>query len=327
MANFQKVPGDNTTRFEPAQHKLILMLNETVRIDLLGVGPHGESLVVDAVDNNVATVSSEPVARKGNLFTYTVTGLKTGNTSVEARLMNQSAADYQSQRGIWKNRPTSASLQVSILGAEYRQAESTWGNLKYGSTNARWKNVKWTTMAEAGCGPTSLAIVLDYLDRLNSPDRDVPACFPGVDPSNTMKYTSTYGRAADKNDKPAGTAGSVMMANLSKQYPDYEAEDVYDLKHAANFLKAGTPLVFLCQNCTSYKYVSGQKKTTTFPGHFMVLVGVENDEKTFWISDPSLAKTTHISSTELQGSSIWRVYRKTPVPPKNPLLQSQSRGM
>lgn len=32
------------------------------------------------------------------------------------------------------------------MGAEYRQADQPWGNVKYGSTNPKWKNVKWTTM-------------------------------------------------------------------------------------------------------------------------------------------------------------------------------------
>lgn len=327
MAKFQKAPGDKTTRFDAAQGKLVLMLEQTVKIDLSGGGPNREDLVVDAVDNTVASVSPAPIARKGNLLTYKVMGMKTGSTTLEARLLNQSPRDAQAQRMLWKQAPTMASIQLAVLGAEYRQGESSWGQLQYGSTNPRWKNVKWTNMAQAGCGPTSLAIVLDYLDRLNAPDREIQACFPGVDPSETMKYTSQYGRAADDKGQPQGTSGSVMMDNLSKNWPDYDAEKVYDLKHAASYLKTNSPLVFLCRNCTTYKYVGGLKQNTTFPGHFMVLVGVENDEKTFWISDPSLAKTTHVSREQLQGSDIWRVYRKTPLPPPNPLLQGASRSL
>lgn len=310
MANFQKSPRDANARLDSVGRKLVVMLEETVKIDLFGGGPRGEDLVVDTNDTSIASVSQKPVARTGNLTTYAVTGLKSGVTKLEARLYNQSPRDYQTQRMLWDSMPVWASLQLSVMGAEYRQAAEPWGNLIYGSTNPRWKHVNWTSMAYAGCGPTSLAIVLDYLDRLNSPDKDLPVCLPGVSPLDTMKYTSQYGRAADDKGNPSGTSGKIMMDNISTYWPDYEAEQVSDLNHAATLLRGNTPLVFLCKNCTTYKLVKGQKKPTTFPGHFMVLVGVENDGKTFWISDPSLAHTTYISSDQLQGSDIWRVYKK-----------------
>jgi len=311
MANFQKSPKDANIRLDSAGQRLILMLEETVKIDLFGGGPRGEDLVVDTSDTSVASVSQTPVARNGHLITYSVTGLKSGATKLEARLFNQSPRDYQAQRMLWNSMPVWASVQISVMGEEYRQAGGAWGNLIYGSTNPRWKHVQWTNMATAGCGPTSLSIVLDYLDRLNSPDKDLQVCLRGIDPLDTMKYTSQYGRAADDKNQPSGTSGTIMMDNISKYWPDYEAEKVSDLNHAAALLRANNPLVFLCRNCTTYKLVNGQKKSTTFPGHFMVLLGVENDNKTFWISDPSHAQTTYISSSELQGSDIWRVYKKT----------------
>jgi hypothetical protein len=195
------------------------------------------------------------------------------------------------------------------MGEEYRQAGGPWGNLKYGSTSPRWKDVKWTDMAAAGCGPTSLAIVIDYLYRPTAPERVFPVSLRGIDPQDTMQYTSKYGRAADNKSQPSGTSGTVMMDNISKYWPDFTGEKVLDVDHAASLLRAGSPLVFLCRHCTTYKYVKGQVKTTTFSGHFMVLLGVENDSKTFWITDPSLAHTTYISRDELKNSDIWRVYR------------------
>src|SRR5262249_54984912 len=154
-------------------------------------------------------------------------------------------------------------------------ADQPWGNLKYGSTNPAWSKVQWTNMAQAGCGPTSLAIIMDFLDRLYSGDR-TPASLPGIDPGQTKDYTSRYGRAADRQGRPSGTSGPVMIGNISKYWPDYEGRKVGTMEDAVALLRAGSPLVFLCRNCTTYKYgTKGEKVTKTWPGHFMVVLGVE----------------------------------------------------
>jgi len=311
MANFQKVPNDKTTRLDAGVGRLVLMLEETAMIDLYGGGPGGEDLVVDFNDPTIGTVSEGPVKRNGPLQTYQVQGLKSGNAMLEARLFNQTPADTQGRRQLWFSMPVWASLQVSVLGAEYRQAGGTWGSLAYGSTNPRWKHVHWTNMAEAGCGPTSLSIIIDFLDRLDSPDRYVPASFPGVDPKDTMAYTSQYGRAADDTGEPSGTSGPVMIANISKYWPDYEGEKVKNVDEATDWLRAGSPLVFLCRKCTTYKYDNkGNKVEKNWGGHFMVVLGVENDEETFWITDPSLAHHKYISRQELAKTDIWHIYKK-----------------
>jgi Peptidase_C39 like family len=314
MANFQKVPNDKTTRLDTSVGRLVLMLDEKVQIDLFGGGPSGEDLIVGLNDPTIASVSVEPIKRNGLLRTYEVQGIQSGNAMLEARLFNQSFADAAAQRRMWFKMPVWASLQVSVLGAEYRQAGGTWGNLTYGSTKPQWKHVHWTNMALAGCGPTSLAIVIDYLDRLDSPSRNAPVSYGGVDPSKTMKYTSQYGRAADDKGQPSGTSGPIMIANIGKYWPNFAGEKVNTVDEATALLRAGSPLVFLCRNCTTYKYdQKGNKKEMKWPGHFMVLLGVENDEETFWISDPSLAHHKYISREELEGTDIWYIHKVTDV--------------
>src|SRR6187551_764346 len=118
------------------------------------------------------------------------------------------------------------------MGAEYRQREGTWGKLIYGSTHRAWAHVKWTNMAWAGCGPTSLATVMDYLNRLYSLDGETPACFLGTDPKETMNYTSTHGRSADANGNPSGTSAPIMIANSGAYYPDYQGPRVANLEEA-----------------------------------------------------------------------------------------------
>ena len=312
MANFQKVSCDTTTRLDTSVGRLVLMLEEKVKIDLWGGGPGGTELVVDVNDPMVASVSEKPINRSGSVFTYEVQGLKSGNAMLEARLFNQTPVDYTARRRWWFTMPVWAYIQISVMGAEYRQADEPWGNLKYGSTNPVWSNVKWTTMKEAGCGPTSLSIIMDFLNRLDSPTNRVPASFPGIDPTETKDYTSKYGRAADSQGQPSGTSGPVMIANISKYWPDYDGQKVIGVDQAVGFLRQGMPLVFLCRNCTTYKYgTKGEKLTKTWPGHFMVVLGAENDNKTFWITDPSLAHHKYISREELQKTDIWCIHKKS----------------
>ena len=313
MANFQKNSSDKAARLDTAAGRLVLMLEERVKIDLWGGGPGGEELIVDFSDVTIGSVSKTPVKRDGWLFTYEVQGLRSGDATLEARLFNQTPVDNAARRRLWTTMPVWASLKVTVMGAEYRQADPQWGNLKYGSTNPAWKNDQWTNMGEAGCGPTSLAIIMDFLVRLDSPNRNVPASFPGVDPKETMDYTSKHGRAADDQGKPSGTSGPTMISDIGKYWPDYEGRRVERVSEAAVYLRMGRPLVFLCKNCTTYKYGSnGVKQSKKWPGHFMVLLGVETDTKTFWITDPSLAHHKYISSDELQKNAIiWRISKKS----------------
>jgi hypothetical protein len=199
MANFQKTPNDKTTRLDTSVGRLVLMLEEKVQIDLFGGGPSGEDLVVGLNDPTIAAVSDEPIKRNGQLRTYEVQGIQSGNAMLEAR-----------------------------------------------------------------------------------------------------------------KGQPSGTSGPIMISNIGKYWPNFAGEKVNTVDEATALLRAGSPLVFLCRNCTTYKYdQKGNKKEMKWPGHFMVLLGVENDEETFWISDPSLAHHKYISREELEGTDIWYIHKVT----------------
>src|SRR5262245_52592133 len=79
----------------------------------------------------------------------------------------------------------------------YEQFDSRWGRIVYGTH----KND--TTIGAAGCGPSSLAIVLQYL--MNNGSRPRNACY-GITPKETSKYAETHGRVSGH-----GTAGDPMI--------------------------------------------------------------------------------------------------------------------
>jgi hypothetical protein len=62
-----------------------MMLGESTKIDLFGGGPPGSELLVDVNDPSVVLVSEAWVKQSGNLFTYELTALKTGNAMLAAR--------------------------------------------------------------------------------------------------------------------------------------------------------------------------------------------------------------------------------------------------
>ena len=277
MANFQRTPGDKTTRLNKDAATLILVLDESTKIDVAGMGAYGLPLAVDAADPVVVNVSEDPVAvnNKTSLSTYRITGMRSGTTQIAARALTQSFVDPASRRLAWNTATTFATLQVTVFGVEYRQAGGTWGNLVYGSTNPKWKHVKWTSMAEAGCGPTSLAMVLDYLERLSPMAPRGPVSFSGVSPARTMEYSSRYGRAADKKGVPQGTSGQVMMDHISVYRPQYMSRPVLSLDDAKTLLRQSKPIIFLAtKSVTTWKYDKhGNRVEQAWPGHFMVVLG------------------------------------------------------
>lgn len=313
MANFQKCSADKNSRYDSGVGRLVLTLGEIGRIDLYGGGPEGVELTVDVNDPSVVSVSSRPVTRNGWLLTYSLTPLRAGNAMLEARLFDFSPHDYQAQRNVWFSKPVWAHCQISVMGGEFAQGDARWGNLTYGSTNPAWKNVQWTSIGEAGCGPTSLAIILDYLMRLDPRFPQGRASYAASSPPQTASYSSQYGRTA-VNGIPQGTSGEVMVNNIGRWWPEFAGEQIGGANRvdsAIAHLRAGHPLLFLAKGQTTYRFDGkGNRESKKWPGHFMVLLGVEKDGKVFWISDPSKARHKFIDRAELQNCLIWHIYRR-----------------
>lgn len=323
MANFRPVPGDKNVQFDPGIGRLLVPLGTSVQIQLWGgakTGANSYPLVVDVNDRNVAMVSQMRMNLAAWTFDYKVTGVNKGNAMLEARDFGPTCPTEAAQRAQWFSRQVWAFIQISVV-PEYLQSEAPWGSKAYKSNNPIWRDVKWTTMAWAGCGPTSLAIIMDYVTTWDSRyAQPQNVCVgPNVTPLQTMDYTSSYGRAADKNKQPSGTSGPVMMHNLGKQWPGYSAELLPAGKSGADaaerLLKTGALLLFLINNGSTYDFDrKGNRHEHHWGGHFMVLIGVDSSgvgpEQAFFIADPSLAKSRFVSRQTLERHcQIWRVYR------------------
>jgi hypothetical protein len=252
------------------------------------------------------------------LSTYEITPQLPGNSWIDARFFESEPAPEDRQKkflsGVLWDR-----IQLSVMGNDYMQSDSRWGNLKYGSMNPKWKDaVDWDVMNNAGCGPTALATVLDYLVRLFAASS--PAA--SITPLDTMKFSSQYGRwaAPDKDGilKGAGTSVQIMLANIGKYWPGLAGERIGSVDLAVRWLRAGSPLIFQILPNTGiqvWKYDSrGRKDVHTWnDGHIMVLLGVESNsqgpDQRFWIADPSLARSKYIDAANLSRCLMWRVYK------------------
>jgi hypothetical protein len=334
VANFQLVPGDKNEQFDPGVGRLLVPLGGIAKIQLFGGAKNGSDawpLEVDVNDSKIGIVKLLKSNQAAWTFDYSIEGVNVGNAMLEARDFGPTCPREEVRRAQWFLMPTLAFIQLTVYPA-YLQSSAPWGQTAYRSTNPRWHNVHWTNMAEAGCGPTSLAIIMDYITSWDNAFQNAPdVCYEqNVTPIDTMKYTSQYGRVADKNLQPQGTAGDTMMNNLDKSWPGYRSEKLGSgraaVDRAAAYLQSGEILIFLCANGDTYKYEPKKGLVTQhWGGHYMVLVGVDSKgsgpHQAFFIEDPSLAKTKFISRAMLERSTtIWRVYKQ----PAGATLQSST---
>jgi hypothetical protein len=183
---------------------------------------------------------------------------------------------------------------------EYKQFDSRWGAIRYG-TSAQCTNIK-----AAGCGPTSLAIVLNYLYQEDPELLAGSSGFEIVSPPETAAYAATHGRVCN-----SGTAGDTMVTQVDTAWPGFAGRRI-SLTQAAAELRTGNLVIFLCKNCTGRTTSGGTKH---YGGHFMVLSAIGDDGQTYDVVDPGASEVKDIetiSHEELQNHTggFWIVGRK-----------------
>ena len=158
----------------------------------------------------------------------------------------------------------------------YEQFDPRWGKIVYGLKQDD------TTIAAAGCGPTSLAIVLQYLMNNSSRQRD--ACY-AISPEQTAKYAATHGRVSGH-----GTAGDPMIRGIRENWPEFDGVKV-TLAEATDLLEEGHLIIFLCKGCRGYtrNRPAHRDPDVSYGGHYMVLAGVEgasDTDRVYYVVDP-----------------------------------------
>jgi hypothetical protein len=167
-------------------------------------------------------------------------------------------------------------LQVPV----FKQFSGPWANNAYGPSGVKACEGKsdepfsvagcCTTFAKAGCGATALATLLVF----NGVD---------TDPGKTGEFLVGAGARSCNS----GTAFSnTILSRLSGLTGDKKLVTLGTgsggAEKAVQSLRAGQPVMFLCQGCTG-KTTSGSTKS--YKGHYMVLTGVDDSGRIFTVSD------------------------------------------
>ncbi|MEX0271135.1 DUF4157 domain-containing protein [Leptolyngbyaceae cyanobacterium UHCC 1019] len=189
---------------------------------------------------------------------------------------------------------------LTSSAVEYEQGDKQWGGIRYGDNEA------CSTIKEGGCGPTSLAIVLNFLYQEDPESLAASGKFEIVTPPETAKYAETHGRICGH-----GTAGDPMVTNVETEWPGFQGHRI-DLAKAKAQLRSGNLVIFLCKSCT------GQKRNGTpksYEGHYMVLSGIDEMGTTYNVLDPGNRESADIetiSHTELEkhAKGFWVIERK-----------------
>jgi Domain of unknown function (DUF4157)/Peptidase_C39 like family len=194
-----------------------------------------------------------------------------------------------------EKRTLAASLTTTAV--RFRQGDPRWGTRRYG------QNAACTSVAAAGCGPTSLAILLNYLFQEDPEMLAAPGQIELVTPGETAGYAETHGRVCNN-----GTSGDTMVTDVPTRWPGFRGQKIA-LDQATSALRSGSLVIFLCHSCTAADTAG---KTKTYGGHFMVLNSVDEAARQFGVIDPAGANVVTITRAELTAHTggFWTVERK-----------------
>jgi hypothetical protein len=126
-----------------------------------------------------------------------------------------------------------------------------------------------TTYWHAGCGPTSLATLLQFNGVSTDPNQvgDI--------------FVSSGGRICNNGTLMTNEA----MNAIQKAYPvkfNYLGTATKGLVAAIGSLRRGQPVMFLCGGCQGKK---SDGVLRSYPGHYMVLTGVDSNGQVFSVDD------------------------------------------
>jgi len=205
----------------------------------------------------------------------------------------------QLRRNELEQRKKDLAASLTSTATEYEQWDSRWGAIRYGQSTA------CTNIKEAGCGPTSLAMLLNYLYQEDPESLAASGAMEIVTPPETAAYAATHGRVCN-----SGTVGDTMVTQVHTGFPGFQGKKV-SLDEATAQLRRGNLIIFLCKSCTGKKQSGGAR---SYGGHFMVLNGVDANASVYNVLDPGAKEASDIatiSRAELLSNSggFWMITR------------------
>lgn len=185
---------------------------------------------------------------------------------------------------------------------QYEQFDPRWGSTVYG------KDKSYTNMTEAGCGPTGLAMMMDFADQEDPEGKHSRGEKDPYTPRKMADYATNHGRV-----KGSGTDGDKMMGDLSKSFPNFQGQSVNNLASSVESLRNGVPVMFLGHDVHGTR---ADGTDTKYGGHYMLLNGVSDDGKKFSVNDGGRNKNKNIrsiSDKQLRDGSAgyWNVKHNT----------------
>ena len=187
----------------------------------------------------------------------------------------------------------------------YKQFDSKWGSSIYGyntikcdckADEAECNKVSTkccTTIAQAGCGPTSLAMILSSYGNNITPDK--VSAFAGIKGNGRICNT--------------GTDINTTISKLNKSpWMAFEGEKITKTE-ALGYLKDKKPVIILCKGCSG----TGDKGIKKYNGHYMVLKAI-NNVGMIEVNDPGANSTKAIrvmTQDQInQNGGFWYVHPK-----------------
>lgn len=201
-----------------------------------------------------------------------------------------------------------------------KMADPRWGNLIYG------RGANFSRMAWAGCGPTSFAIIMNYLLRTNpagsniGPTSRILPTLKSFDPETLIRddlsalnhYENTKDlvldiiewAGADPRIRPSpnaagklsGTSGLALAENVKHRFQGFNAEVIRDSSRAVTLLKQGNLLMIggRQRGWTSREALiehPNHPDANQYDAHFVVLWGADDElvnyRQILWVLDPA----------------------------------------
>lgn len=166
----------------------------------------------------------------------------------------------------------------------YFQTNERWSRFIYGRRKnytdnegddnrvmSRSSGYSYSTFYEAGCGPSSVAMVLSYLYKKYITPMDV---------RNRLEDNKVFCR--DDKNGGSGTIHAVLTASVSEvfnvncQYGEMPRTNA-NVKRVLKALIEGNPVVAVCHGENSSEYPNNSSHFTK-TGHYIVLAGVNKDD-------------------------------------------------